>query len=837
MSPCFKNSLLLVLVWLFCVCFMNAFAIGREPQKDMQIEGRVLNKDGNPIPNVSVYFSSFPSLGTVTDSSGFFRLSCREGAYTVIFSHIGYQQLEARITVSENETGKQVYEIHLKEKNSYLREVFVSGHVVSTAVAPERAVRAHRLIAGGTSVALMKPEEQRLETIKDALKYEPGVIIQEFFGANDQPRLSIRGSGIQSNPQRRGVYLLQDGIPVNFADGSFIIGVMDPSISEAVEVFKGANALRYGAAALGGAINFNSRTGRYSPGIQLKAEAGSYGYSAFSILAGQSYGKKDVFLSVSGSRQDGFRQHNKNKKLNVAGNFGYRISDKTDNRTYLNYSYINFNVPGPLTLDMIKEDPAQINKGVNLPYVIGPDIERDKPGREATVMRVANRTAVRLSSSADLLVSLYYQHIQDRFVFPIVLSTQRSAGNDAGINIQAAHYTQKSTLTAGLIGSYGSIDRRGHINKNGLDSYMFSKDKLNAVNLTFYTEYNYRINSRLRIIANLQAAYNERNSRDVFPDPGLRPWYSHASHKYRYFYSENISLSQSYNGLNPRIGAIYNAGEKKNIQFFGNISTSYEPPTFDDLAGTAVTDNINTSPRKLFATKLDKQTAITAEIGSRHEGTRYGWNFSVYRSWLHNELLEVKDFVLGIKETKNYAHTIHQGIELGWMAVPVQGIFNAGGKDRLVVRGMYTYSDFYFSSKEYKNNKLAGVPPHYLTGFLEYRYPGKMFLSFNVESQPEKSPIDHTNTFYQPPFTIYGFRAGFEGWKNISFYVEGKNIFNRHYASSYIISDQILLPPIPFPQFTVDNVAFFMPGQERAFYIGLTYKLPSSKTNPSGTSK
>lgn len=836
MSPLFKNSLSLLLIWLICGYFMEVFALYGKSQKMMRIEGRVLSGDGDPIPNVSVYFRSSPSLGAVTDSSGFFWFVCKEGTHTVVFSHIGYQELEARINVSENETGKQVYEIRLEEKNSYLREVFISGQIVSTAPSLERIRRAHRLIAGGVSVAVMKPDEQRLETIKDALKYESGVIIQEFFGANDQPRLSIRGSGIQSNPQRRGVYLLQDGIPVNFADGSFIIGVMDPSISESIEVLKGANALRYGTATLGGAINFNSRTGRYSPGIQLKAGGGSYGYGAFTALTGQSVGKKDIFLSVSGSRQDGFRQHNKNRKLSAASNFGYRISDKIENRTYLNYSYIDFDIPGPLTLDMIKEDPSQINRGIDLPRVIGPDIRRDKPGRETTVTRIANRTALRLSSSADLQVSAYFQYIYDRFVFPIVLSTQRSAGSDAGINIQGAYRIGKTILTAGLVGSLGAIDRRGHINKDGLDSYMFSKDRLNAINLSIYAEYNYKLNNRLHVIANLQAGYHERNSRDMFPDPGLRPWYSHSSHKYRFFYSENISLDQSYKALNPRIGALYNAGVKKDVQFFGNLSASYEPPTFDDLVGTAVTDNINTSPRKLFATRLDKQSAITAELGSRHEGSRYGWNFSIYRSWLHDELLEVKDFVLGVKETKNYPRTIHQGIELGWMAIPLQGILSDVGKDQLAVRGTYTYSDFYFSSGEYKNNKLAGVPPHYLTGSLEYRYPGKAFVSLNIESQPGESPIDHTNTVYQPAYTIYGFRVGFEGWKNISFYIEGKNIFNRRYASSYIISDQILLPPIPFPQFTVENVAFFMPGQNRAFYLGFTYKLPSVKIDSSVTS-
>ena len=60
----------------------------------------------------------------------------------------------------------------------------------------------------------------RLETIKDALKYEPGVTSAEFFGANDHTAGYKRLE--YSNPQRRGVYLLQDGIPVNFADGSLL---------------------------------------------------------------------------------------------------------------------------------------------------------------------------------------------------------------------------------------------------------------------------------------------------------------------------------------------------------------------------------------------------------------------------------------------------------------------------------------------------------------------------------------------------------------------------------------------------------------------------------------
>lgn len=90
-----------------------------------------------------------------------------------------------------------------------LDAVKVTGSYESEAVRQERA-RLER-IAGGTN--LIQPQKlARLATLRDALDYQPGIVVQDFFGGFDQPRLNIRGSGIQSNPLNRGVLLLQDEI-------------------------------------------------------------------------------------------------------------------------------------------------------------------------------------------------------------------------------------------------------------------------------------------------------------------------------------------------------------------------------------------------------------------------------------------------------------------------------------------------------------------------------------------------------------------------------------------------------------------------------------------------
>ena len=52
-----------------------------------------------------------------------------------------------------------------------------------------------------------------------------------------------------------------DGIPINTADGYVDSSEIDPTAYRYVEVYKGANALRFGANSLGGAINFVMPTG------------------------------------------------------------------------------------------------------------------------------------------------------------------------------------------------------------------------------------------------------------------------------------------------------------------------------------------------------------------------------------------------------------------------------------------------------------------------------------------------------------------------------------------------------------------------------------------------
>lgn len=134
-----------------------------------------------------------------------------------------------------------------------------------------------KAIPGGASIVdLNQVREGRQSTWSDSLGLAPGVFIQDRFGSEDA-RISIRGSALSRTYHSFGTKVMQDGVPINYADGFFDMQTVDPNASRYVEVLRGPNATTYGATTLGGAINFVAPTGYSSAGSVARAEVGSFG--------------------------------------------------------------------------------------------------------------------------------------------------------------------------------------------------------------------------------------------------------------------------------------------------------------------------------------------------------------------------------------------------------------------------------------------------------------------------------------------------------------------------------------------------------------------------------
>src|SRR3546814_8388214 len=131
------------------------------------------------------------------------------------------------------------------------------------------------------------------------LAFSPGVFAQGRYG--EEARLSIRGSGIGRGFHLRGVTLLIDSAPVNTADGSGDFQEIDPLMLSHLEVYRGANGLRFGASSLGGAINAVTPSARtLGHGFAARVEGGSFGPWRGHAKAGHVGERGDLLIAVTG---------------------------------------------------------------------------------------------------------------------------------------------------------------------------------------------------------------------------------------------------------------------------------------------------------------------------------------------------------------------------------------------------------------------------------------------------------------------------------------------------------------------------------------------------------
>ncbi len=165
------------------------------------------------------------------------------------------------------------------------------------------------------------------------LDYVPGVFAQPKWG--EDTRLSIRGSGLSRNFHLRGMQLYMDGIPINTADGYGDFQEIDPTAYRYIEVYKGANALRFGANSLGGAINFVMPTGRdASPRGARRYRQLRLSHAAQASSGGVA-GPVDYFVTGSAQEADGFRDHSGGERARQR-QCRLSSSDDVETRFYIN---------------------------------------------------------------------------------------------------------------------------------------------------------------------------------------------------------------------------------------------------------------------------------------------------------------------------------------------------------------------------------------------------------------------------------------------------------------------------------------------------------------------
>lgn len=627
-------------------------------------------------------------------------------------------------------------------------------------------------------------DQRAILSLGDALAREAGVFARSTSG-QQSAKLSIRGSGLASPLGLRGVTLLRNGLPLNQADGTVDPSYANPFNAHYIEIYRGSNALKQGAATLGGAINLVSPTGYSHPGLEIRLQGGSYGYLHTQARAGEVFDNDmDAFASISRYQMNGSAQQSRQETSRFYGNLGFSPNSQSESRLHIDIADMNQEISSPLTLSQLQGSANLENPPPRWP---------DHRIRTRPHVRLASQYAVNYGQNDNVIIGAHYA--STRFdllgtVVPIDYKTQDYGISISGeINRQLAGKANQLTWGASL--SQGKSNSQtygpftlpgGHLLDPSLQQY--EDISTSAQTAQFYLENAYSISPSLSMVSALQGVTAKRHRKiNMLRNPqGLDSYF------------KNVDYTKRYSSLNPKLGLLWQP--ISNTQFYGNISRSYEPPTALEFYNSSGTTSA--------------QKATTFEVGSRGFERQVNWDIALFYSRIKDELLAIPKLgpfseVIGY-EGGNIPKTMRAGIELQLYGTISPKKF-VGNIDWEL---SYSFNRFrHVNDASFGNNRLPIIPVHYGRVATTYQHPSGLYLSPNIEFA-SSTYADQANTLRAPGYGIINLTLGYTPSSgNYRIFLEGCNLADKRYAAS----TEFLTRASP-------NEAAFNPGLRRAVFAG-----------------
>lgn len=677
-----------------------------------------------------------------------------------------------------------------------LPAVVVEDSPLSPELLPDRSLneedareKIERTPGGVGLVDQQEIEESRAFNLKDVLDFVPGVFIRPRFGA-EESQISIRGSGLRNNFHLRGVDILVDGFSVNNADGFGVFGLLELLAAKRIEVYKGANALRFGSNQLGGAINVVTNTGYEGGLLDVRGEVGSFGFVKGYAATGQVYGPFDMFLGASDTEIfDNYRDHAEQTRRRIFANLGYELPGGTSLRLDVGYVENDEELPGSLTREEFDDDPRQAATD-SLDFDEQHNYEHFRTAFTA-------RTSLTDNQALEFNTQFNVLDLDHPLSFAVLTGDTYNISGELRYLLSAPLFGHGNRLTAGVQIAYTNQEDVRFENNFGERGQVTRDQHNKATNVGLYAEEQFDATENLTLIFGGRLQYSRRSvSDDFLTDEDAR--------------IDDSDSVDFYSGV-PKVGFIWDP--VPSVQVFGNVSGAFEAPLLLEL----------TSPGQLDGDfdDLDPQKAVQFEIGTRGAlGEGVSWDISLFDIELWDEIQNVNilpfpDAPFTIPRFQNIDRSRHSGAEVGLKVMLLEdlpehiGIGSPG--DKLGIRGAYTYSrSVFINDAEFNDNDIPGAPEHFIVAELRYDNPSGFWIAPGIESVPADYFVNSENTEDTEPYILFNIKSGYtySPW-NLSAFFEVRNVTDEDYISSVVVDSA--------------DGRFFEPGDGRAFYGGLEW--------------
>ncbi|MFM7092231.1 MAG: carboxypeptidase-like regulatory domain-containing protein, partial [Bacteroidota bacterium] len=213
------------------------------------VKGKVLDAEMNsPLPGANVFLKGNATIGATTDLDGNFIIKIPAGDQILIFSYLGFKDLEKEIKGENDENGSLL--IKMESDAVMGQEVVITGQLLGQAKAINQQLSAESI---ANIVSSDRIQELPDVNAAEAIARLPGVAINRSGG--EGTKIVIRGL----EPKFNAITVNGVRMPANSAnDRSVDLSLISPEMLDGIEVFKSPLPDMDGEA-VGGTVNLKLR--------------------------------------------------------------------------------------------------------------------------------------------------------------------------------------------------------------------------------------------------------------------------------------------------------------------------------------------------------------------------------------------------------------------------------------------------------------------------------------------------------------------------------------------------------------------------------------------------
>jgi outer membrane cobalamin receptor len=346
------------------------------------------NGTKEPLVGVTISLPSGKSIA-VTDADGAYQIAIEKGGDKLLFSYIGYENYDLTAMPKDHETVEK--DIFMKPQTSIMDEVVVTAGKFAQKMSD---VTVTMDILKANDISNQQPAD-----LSYALRTIPGVDI-----VDRQP--SIRGGGGWTYGVGSRSLVLLDGFSIlEPQTGNMNWNQVPLQNIEQVEIIKGASSVLYGSSALNGIINVRTARPDLKPKTHISTYLGIYNnyanddynygndkywkrdgfavkpflrsslyhginspiYEGWDISHTQRLGDFDIVAGMNIFNDEGYREQNFNKRINMSGKITYHQPNMGSK--YLNYGTgldFNYNKYGDFIIWRSTEDALKPSPYTNM---------------------------------------------------------------------------------------------------------------------------------------------------------------------------------------------------------------------------------------------------------------------------------------------------------------------------------------------------------------------------------------------------------------------------------------------------------------------------------------